>query len=219
MPVIAGRPDAYSEITHYGREAALSLHTETLPDCVYRYLSRPEYVRQWLNGRLRLSTLINCATEEKGGTLDATEATQILVFPDGRRETFQNSDAFVLCTALNQSDYLKNRFGPYCIQIRQPRDFFAAVGEVVSRRYGTRDEEGNRWIRQELKAVEYKAREVPFGQPSEFRYKCFRKDPIPEFIQEDEFRFLWQPMPGRYVLKPEKFFVPAIKQYCSPAVL
>lgn len=95
------------------------------------------------------------------------------------------SDAYILCTAAEYSSDLKKKFGPYCVEITDPRRFFkllskkinslspiwqAATGKVV---YADRN---------------YSEMDVPNGQIG------FVKPEHP-YAYQKEFRFIWRMQP------------------------
>ena len=133
-----------------------------VPDAIYRFMSQEKYAEDFLNGRIRISTLASCRELEanKGG--DKFEGNISIVLNNFQveqptRETFRvlnntgifasegianvsigratrhnQLDAHVLCFSKENSDYIQRVFGKFGVIIHNPKELFRRIVNNLS---------------------------------------------------------------------------------------
>jgi len=188
------------------------LRVPWIPDRVFRYVSTQERVDEHLRGEFFPSTFVSCR-EAEGKYTDRYEASYIhhsgtasSSDPNFRAVAMRSGivssgpfpnnmqisnitrirtlpDAWLLCTTLSLNDCCASRFGPFCVEISEPRRVF----EAIARRFV---EAGNLSV-SEMGPVVY-ARRWRTGEEPDPEKPAFLK-PEEEFKAEMEYRMAWFP--------------------------
>jgi hypothetical protein len=183
---------------------------------VYRYFKKREYLEAFMEGFIYLSTFVTCRRIEEdpyeaivvyeSGTIMGwgddpkvrliAQRLRLDVHPgtwyeiSGNVVTYRADDAWLLCTSLCQNRFCKQKFGPFCVEIREPGEFFRLVSSRMQRDYGT--------SAARIGAVHYRPRRFSGTEPPP-GHIAFVKD-VKRFYKEDEVRMFWQPAQSGPVL-------------------
>jgi hypothetical protein len=114
-------------------------------------------------------------------------------------------DAYVVCSTLTFApERLSESFGRYCVRIRSPRDFFAAVTERLTWYCKLRSAHLGGVVYQDrhFRGLEAAPGPVGFVKPSD------------QYRDQQEFRFLWVPA-GNGPLCQFSLSVPGVADFCD----
>ena len=112
-------------------------------------------------------------------------------------------DAWMLCTTLDKRDSrLRSTFGKYCVEIRDPLDFFNVMTDIMEadRMTGLSAFKPLKYVGRDFSAEEQAMEDVAFIGPAKNAW-------------EKEARMMWRPAPGS-VISPMVVDAPEVKGFC-----
>ena len=126
----------------------------------------------------------------------------------GSRLTTQILDAFVLCLTMKPPPSgLEDRFGPFCLEVQQPRDFADVLTLEVRKRYPGKPNG--------ICFVQYRSRDFIGLEQRTAPEACIK--PADHFEIEQEVRLVWilESRTAAENLRPEFFESPHTKHHCK----
>lgn len=200
---------------------------------VYRFFKEEEHANALARGDIYLSTLDNCRAYEDAEQGDPEEAYEtylsghLVGSSDELNEQAQRlgfytsgfcenieitncsstrklTDAYVLCTTTEFSpENLNEKFGKYCVEIKDPRKFFVAVSKKLNSISTIREAATRKIIYRDRNYIGLDQPPGPIG---------FVKPSVP-YEKQKEFRFLWI-METMGELNPPLLKCPEISHLC-----
>jgi hypothetical protein len=196
------------------------------PMSIYRYFPEEKYAEDFVNGRLKITTLHSCRYHEDSARRDelegvkfstinvvtndlqeSAEAMSIMGIDGGGATGFYAydnisiryaPDGFLLCSSLELSDRLAEKMGRHCVQILNPEAFTFELTEALchSVRHGLRVCCGP--VIYDAEELNFQNRADWLGRPPGFTK---RRD----YSEESEFRLYWPCLnPAAFILDAPK---------------
>ncbi len=206
-----------------------------VPKFIYRYLNDAEHAHDFCQGRIWLSTLDEIRDPNHPRS-DVQEATSEYVVtdlgphtPSGQAALIQEhikgfisgevriqdvafrtsvANAFVLCTSIQNSKRMRNRFGQHCVRIADPAGFLQAVAEALYDVVPI--------LNASADFMQYDGRSggdgyTPVANPM--------LSNVPGNSDEREYRLWWNPETHVKHISPLKLNAPILSRFCSVASL